>query len=629
MMATRTQRVAAIVLAGLIVLAIAGWIAARQIRSPARIAAETAPPPASPITVPVARRTLSTEVIVRGTVRYGAPQKVVLGSSDVKQGASGSASGIVTRPPIRNATLRAGSMALTVDGRPVFVLPGTIPMHRDLHQGDHGPDVLELERALAGLGISPGAADGRFDAATAAAVSAFYLRNGWDPFGPTRQQIDQLQTAETAAAAARDAHLQAVNNVAQAARPQTPGDLAQARIDVGVARDAVDTAELGVQSARGRLHSARLLASTAPLGEAVAVAEGTRDQATADADVVGKQADLEKAIDDERIARMKVDELALDALPSDREAAAAALRQASTAVGRAQADVATAVAAANAVRVSGASNVQKARTDAEQAAGDVGTASAELRRARLAVETARRQVRLTQERVRVLAKPPDTSTLQDIATAAASEARRTHAEVARLAHESGVQVPADELIFFSSLPVRVDTVTARRGNSVSGPVMTVTGSRLAIDSSLSVSDVKLVHAGDPVAIEDPDLGIKASGTVTRVSRTPGTNRVDPSRFYLVVAPQGGSRSLIGASVKLTIAVKSTSGAVLAVPPAALSVGGDGNARLQVSRRGRRAFVRVEPGLAARGLVEVRPAGGSRLHPGELVVVGAGKGAPGP
>jgi hypothetical protein len=326
---------------------------------------------------------------------------------------------------------------------------------------------------------------------------------------------------------------------------------------------------------------------------------------------------------------MKLDELALDAPPSEREAAAAALRQASTAITRARADLATAVAAANAVRVAGETTLKKARSDAAQAASDVGTAQAELRRAELGVPAARRQVSLTRARVRVLAKPPDTRTLQAISVAAASEARRTQGEVARLSREAGVQVPANEILFFATLPVRVDAVTARRGSTVSGPVMTVTGSRLAVDSSLSVSDVKLVRPGDPVAVEDPDLGVKTRGTVTRVSRTPGTNRVDPSRFYLVVTPSGGSRSLVGASVKLTIAVKSTSGAVLAVPPSALSVGGDGNARLQVNRGGRIAFVRVVPGLAARGLVEVRPLGSGRLRQGDLVVVGSGKGAGGP
>jgi hypothetical protein len=77
---------------------------------------------------------------------------------------------------------------------------------------------------------------------------------------------------------------------------------------------------------------------------------------------------------------------------------------------------------------------------------------------------------------------------------------------------------------------------------------------------------------------------------------------------------------VGASVKLTIAVKSTDQAVLSVPVNALSVGADGSSRVLVQRRGApREYVSVTPGLAAQGLVEVR----GRLEPGDLVVVGSG------
>ena len=155
---TRRPHTAAIAFAAVIALALVGWIAAKQIRSPAQVAAETKPPAPSQITVPVVRRTLSTEVIVRGTVRYGAPQAVVLGTSTIKQG-----SDVVTRPPRRGARLNVGDVAMMVDGRPVFVLPGAVPMHRDLRPGATGPDVLQLERALAGLGFHPGAVDGRYD----------------------------------------------------------------------------------------------------------------------------------------------------------------------------------------------------------------------------------------------------------------------------------------------------------------------------------------------------------------------------------------------------------------------------------------------------------------------------------
>jgi hypothetical protein len=158
--------------------------------------------------------------------------------------------------------------------------------------------------------------------------------------------------------------------------------------------------------------------------------------------------------------------------------------------------------------------------------------------------------------------------------------------------------------------------------------MSVTGSDLAVDSSLSVSDARLVRRGDRVTVEDQDLGIRVRGVVSEVATTPGTNRVDPSRFYLRVTPLGGGEALVGSSVRLTIAVRSTAGRVLAVPPSALSVGGDGNARLQVLRAGRQVTVPVVAGLAAEGLVEVRATGAGRLRAGELVVVGERNGAGG-
>jgi hypothetical protein len=177
------------------------------------------------------------------------------------------------------------------------------------------------------------------------------------------------------------------------------------------------------------------------------------------------------------------------------------------------------------------------------------------------------------------------------------------------------------MLFFSNLPVRVDAVKAKRGNTVAGRVMNVTNSRLAIDSSLSVADARLVRVGDPVTIEDQDLGVTARGRVTRVASTPGTNGVDPGRFYMAVVPATRLPSLVGASVKLTIAVKSTRGAVLAVPVSALSIGGDGRSRVQVRHGQRFDLVPVDPGLAAEGLAEVRPTRGG-LRPGDLVVVGS-------
>jgi hypothetical protein len=152
--------------------------------------------------------------------------------------------------------------------------------------------------------------------------------------------------------------------------------------------------------------------------------------------------------------------------------------------------------------------------------------------------------------------------------------------------------------------------------------MTVSNSRLAVDSSLSLDDAKLVRLGASVKVEEPDLGVRTNGVVTQIADRPGTNKVDPSRVYLEVTPGTAPAQLVGASVKLSIAVKSTGRKVLTVPVTALSVGADGTSRVQRQRTsGRSEFVNVEAGLAAQGLVEVRPVGGE-LEPGNLVVVGS-------
>jgi peptidoglycan hydrolase-like protein with peptidoglycan-binding domain len=604
----------------LVAITLVGWIGARQIRSPAQVAADTAPPRPSPITIPVVRRTLAAKVIVRGTVRFGAPQAVVLAASQLKQG--GAVSDIVTRAPRARARLAPGDVAMTVDGRPVFVLPGTVPMHRDLRPGDRGPDVLQLERALRGVGVPPGAVDGRYDASTEAAVAAFYLRRGWDPFGPTDAQLDQLRTAEASAAQARDARLQAVNNVEQAQRTTRPADVAQARIETNNARQAVSAAQLRVTTAEAKLSVAQAAAANATAGETVAGANGQRDIAQADADVAAKQNALATAQEEARQAEAARLSLPSDATLNDRIAADTAARLAQQGVAQAQADLNASGAAANAVRVSAGADVARAHNDGAKLIGDVTVAEGEVRSAKASLAAARRQVRLGRLKTRLLTRRVDTTVLREIVSSSQLEESRTAGEVARLARRVGVSVPANELLFFANLPVRVDAVKARRGNTVAGRVMNVTNSRLAIDSSLSVSDARLVREGDPVTIEDQDLGVTAHGRVTRVSSTPGTNGVDPSRFYMAVTPLTRLPSLVGASVKLTIAVKSTNGEVLAVPVSALSIGGDGRSRVQVRHGARTDLVPVDPGLAAEGLAEVRPTGRGGLRAGDLVVVGS-------
>ena len=184
----------------------------------------------------------------------------------------------------------------------------------------------------------------------------------------------------------------------------------------------------------------------------------------------------------------------------------------------------------------------------------------------------------------------------------------------------GIQLPADEVIFVRSTPVRVSRLFVGRGDPPDSRLMTVTDVVVAIDSSVPLEEAPLVKLGMKVLIDEPDLGIDESGVVSRVAGTPGTNGVDGFQVYIEVTVDGSPARLVGVSVRLTVPVESTEGAVLAVPVSALSLAPDGSSRVQRATDGGLEFVRVEPGLSADGFVEVTPIEGT-LEPGDRVVVG--------
>jgi multidrug efflux pump subunit AcrA (membrane-fusion protein) len=123
-----------------------------------------------------------------------------------------------------------------------------------------------------------------------------------------------------------------------------------------------------------------------------------------------------------------------------------------------------------------------------------------------------------------------------------------------------------------------------------------------------------------VAIDEPDLGIKASGVVARVAETPGSDGVDGYHVYFEVQIDETPAAIEGVSLRLTIPVKSTGSKVVVVPVSALSLAPDGTSRVQINNNGSLEFVTVEPGLSADGFVEVSPVKG-KLMPGQLVVIG--------
>lgn len=185
------RRLGLVVLGAVVVSSLATVLATALIRSPAEVAARTAPPEPTPILVAAEERVISTKVVSRGTGRFGSPEEIVLTPSALKTGPQ-----VVTTLPSSGAELGEGAVLLTVSGRPVFLLGGERPSFRDLGPGVQGPDVAQLEAALDRLGLRPGAVDDRYDQATGRAVGELYRRTGFAPMVASAAQLDALRPVE-------------------------------------------------------------------------------------------------------------------------------------------------------------------------------------------------------------------------------------------------------------------------------------------------------------------------------------------------------------------------------------------------------------------------------------------------
>ena len=548
-----------------------------RIESPADAAARTAPPIPSPILVPVEKRLLGSAIVTRGTARFGVPQPVSIAPSTLKP-----AAGLITTLPLRNTQVPEGGVLLTASGRPVFVLQGELPAYRDLVPGLHGDDVRQLKRALARLGFDPGPVDGHYDHQTAAAVARWYKSRNWEPFGPTKEQLALVRGLE-----------------------REVGDASKAALSTAAAAAAAAPA---VEVARAMAASSARTAAT----------ELVARQAEVHALEASRGTDLSLALQNER-ARAAHANTAADADLAAQIADAAYItldpRQTETARRSAQAKVDLARATVSKTRLEGASAVLAAERAVGQLGGKVEVAEAATVSARLSEKSARL------EGERTVRAALDAQKLAELdALLAEQRARQLAIDLSAARQRLGVQVPVDEIVFIRALPVRVEETKAVVGAPATGTVLSVTDNQLAIDSSLALEAAPLVKPGMKVVIDEQALGVSASGVVQMVANTPGTRGVDGFHIYFEVKVDPTTVRLDGFSVRLTLPIKSTHGAVTAVPTSALSLAADGSSRVQVQDKGALRYVVVRPGLSADGFVEVTPTTGT-LEPGQLVVVG--------
>ena len=379
----------------------AGWVASSSVRSPAELAARTAPPDASLILVPAEQRVLSSDIVTRGTARFGSPQQLYLTVSSLKPDA-----GIASGLPLPASELREGDLLLISSGRPVFLLTGERPSFRDLGPGVEGDDVRQLEAALERMGFEPGPADGVFDAATEAAVKAWYERYGFAAFEASATQLDALRALNA--------------------------DSAGTQVELAAARDAVAVAQAALNG---------VIDAKARAGQAVE--------------------DAELAVD-ATIAITKADNKAAAAEVEIKKSALALLTGQSgtliTEISIARAELEVAEAAAAATKATGESSVAAARAavadaQAEDArlAGEITVAEAAMRNATSVLAVRLKQTELTgSDLSRAMAQTGVQVPSDEIIFVASTPVR-----VAELAISAG-EVPSGAVMTVTSAVVAVD-----------------------------------------------------------------------------------------------------------------------------------------------------------------------------
>ena len=211
----------------------------RMIVSPADAAASAAAPEAGPITVPVERRTLANDVVLRGDAIYEDPASVTVEVGDI-----GGPAVVTGQVPEVGATIEAGQVMLEITGRPVILLPGELPTYRTLRAGVSGPDVLQLKTALNALGIPMGdPLSPAYDDATAAAVVELYARVGYPAPTAGEEALAVVDAARDGVRAAEEGVAAAQRELTAASAGSRPSERIELQAAVNSAQAALDEAK--------------------------------------------------------------------------------------------------------------------------------------------------------------------------------------------------------------------------------------------------------------------------------------------------------------------------------------------------------------------------------------------------
>lgn len=236
-----------------------------------------------------------------------------------------------------------------------------------------------------------------------------------------------------------------------------------------------------------------------------------------------------------------------------------------------------------------------------------------------AAAAAAEQLAIAIERRRERNAAPDVGAERAAVTKAQSAKEQSERGLSDAVVAAGAPAPSAELVFVPVLPRRVDAVHAERGRPLDAALVTLTGVDLVAHATLTAADRSLLTVGMPADIDGGAVTAAARISSIETDPTTGTS----TAVITVDAPAAESvATLAGLNVKVTIPIGSTAGDQLVVPLAALTAGGDGEARVDVVEPdGSTSVVLVEVGLSADGFVEVHAREPGTLHAGDAVVVG--------
>lgn len=560
------RAILAVVAAVAVLSAGIGWVAGQRIKSPAEIAAEQEPPEPSLITVPVERRVLSQNVVVRGTVRSSDAAEISVSSLE---------STIITRlVKTAGEEVDEGDVVIEVAGRPLIVLQGELPVFRNLIPTLEGPDVRQLEAALDRLGYDSGEIDGTYTASTAEAVADLYRDLGYSP-------VDEGESLQAAARAARE------TVVAQ-------------QVVLADARKALADAQSGLPASQKLQLEQGLNEAMTQLTLTTGSANIAKDSAAAavtEAEVAKTAADQAAATAADRLSQANGGTHPDTAAPPTAEELAE-LEAENTAAQAAATSAAAAVTAAIANRD---------QTNIEQDA---------------AVASAQANVEIQQAVYDEAIAGAETDALQRSVNDALSALASAQGDLADAQAQVGARVLASEIVFLPSLPRAVQNLTVEVGDIPTGPVMTLSGAGAVVESGLPAADRRLVEVGTTAKLEDDGLGVSVDAEITFVADNPGGLDLSADRYAMRLRPLDElPEDALNVNLRISIPISTSGGEVLAVPFAALSAGADGSARVEVERAtGETTLVKVATGLRAEGFVEIDPIDGD-IDEGDRVVVG--------